>query len=70
MKAESERYLESISEQQRWRGDEPAFQLLWYPSSSTPPLPQYSSAPHFFKSYALSFVLGKLPRRGHGTALA
>ena len=44
---ESQTYLESISKQQTWRGDEPAFQLLWYPSASTSPLPQYSSVPHF-----------------------
>ena len=49
VRAESDAYLASISEQQTWTGYEPALQLLLLPLNSSFEMPKYASEPDYLE---------------------
>ena len=64
VREESDTYLESIAQQQEWKGDEPALQLLLMPSTLSCKLPQYSCEPEFLDPLHCRPCFQYFPRGG------
>ena len=61
MRAESQQYLASIADQQRWMGTEPGLQLLQLPSAGQEPLPRYSDRPEYLSPEHCRLCLQPVP---------